>query len=224
MSVLKVDYSKTVIYKIVCKDPSISDCYVGSTINFTNRKQNHKNYSKSSNIQLYKFIRDHSGWENFSMIEIEKYSCNDGNEARARERYYYDLLNANLNKQKPLITKEELKRNEKERKQKEQYKQNQKKYRDELSEECKNENKVRDKNRKQTEYYKNYIQSEYYKNYIKEYRIKYRNENKDIINAKRREKIICSCGNVISRASKSNHIKSLLHISKSQSDIKQFQV
>ena len=33
-----IDYSKTIIYKIVCKDINIKDCYVGSTTNFTNRK------------------------------------------------------------------------------------------------------------------------------------------------------------------------------------------
>ena len=31
------------------------------------------------------------------MIEIEKYNCNDGNEAKARERYWYEQLEATLN-------------------------------------------------------------------------------------------------------------------------------
>jgi hypothetical protein len=31
------------------------------------------------------------------MIEIEKYNCNDGNEARARERYWFEELQAKLN-------------------------------------------------------------------------------------------------------------------------------
>jgi hypothetical protein len=35
------------------------------------------------------------------MIEIEKYPCNDINEATARERYYYELLNAKLNTNYP---------------------------------------------------------------------------------------------------------------------------
>ena len=41
------------------------------------------------------------------MIEIEKYPCNDFNEARKRERHFYEFLNSNLNSIKPLITKEE---------------------------------------------------------------------------------------------------------------------
>ena len=36
------------------------------------------------------------------MIQIEKFQdCNDINEASARERYWYELLNANLNKNCP---------------------------------------------------------------------------------------------------------------------------
>jgi predicted GIY-YIG superfamily endonuclease len=93
MSFKNIDYGKTVIYKIICKDSSISDCYVGSTTNFTRRKTDHKCicYNKNSNTYyypLYKFIRENKGWNNFEMIEIEKYPCDDGNEARARERYY----------------------------------------------------------------------------------------------------------------------------------------
>jgi acyl-ACP thioesterase len=32
------------------------------------------------------------------MVEIEKYTCDDGNEARARERYWVESLNAKLNR------------------------------------------------------------------------------------------------------------------------------
>ena len=32
------------------------------------------------------------------MIEIEKYPCVDGNESTKRERHYYELLNATMNK------------------------------------------------------------------------------------------------------------------------------
>ena len=31
--VSKVDYSKSVIYKLCCKDPTITDIYIGSTTN-----------------------------------------------------------------------------------------------------------------------------------------------------------------------------------------------
>jgi len=106
------DYSKTIIYKIVCKDLNVSDVYVGHTTDFTRRKSQHKSHchletSEHYNIKLYKFIRDNGGWTNFDMIEIEKYPCNDYNEACSRERYWYELLNAKLNGVIPLRTKEE---------------------------------------------------------------------------------------------------------------------
>ena len=83
-----IDYSKTIIYKIVCNDLNITDLYVGHTTQFTKRKCGHKSKcnnlnSKSYNLIIYKTIRDNGGWENWSMIEIEKYNCNDSNEAIA---------------------------------------------------------------------------------------------------------------------------------------------
>ena len=42
MPIKAVDYSKTVIYKIVCNDLEVKDIYVGSTSNFRNRKNKHK--------------------------------------------------------------------------------------------------------------------------------------------------------------------------------------
>ncbi len=106
-----IDYSKTVIYKIVCKDLNIKDCYVGTTTNFIKRKCNHKercdvNHEKG-HYKLYKTIRDNGGWENWTMLEIEKFPCIDGNESRTRERYFIELLNANLNHVIPTQTKKE---------------------------------------------------------------------------------------------------------------------
>ena len=99
---LPIDYSKTIIYKIVCNDLNITDIYVGSTTDFIRRKGQHKHScnsekSKKYNYKVYQTIRQNGGWDNFSMVEIEKYPCNDSNEARTRERYYFELLNASLN-------------------------------------------------------------------------------------------------------------------------------
>jgi len=108
----EVDYSKTIIYKIVCNDLTITDCYVGHTTDFTKRKYSHKYYAlnedkKDSNIVIYKTIRSNGGWSNWSMIEIEKYACTDGNEARKRERYWFEELNAKLNTNIPSRTQEQ---------------------------------------------------------------------------------------------------------------------
>lgn len=100
------DYSKTVMYKIVCNNLNITDCYVGHTTQFTKRKCNHKiscnNVTQPNHgIKLYKFIRENGGWSNWAMIEIEKWPCIDGNEARSRERHWYEQLNATLNSEVP---------------------------------------------------------------------------------------------------------------------------
>ena len=101
-----IDYSKCVIYKIVCNDLSITDIYVGSTTDFIKRKYTHKRNcinedSVQYNLNIYKCMRGNGGWENWAMYEIEKFPCNDSNEARARERYWYEELKANLNMSTP---------------------------------------------------------------------------------------------------------------------------
>jgi hypothetical protein len=88
---LNVDYSKTVIYKIVCNDLNIIGCYVGHSTDFVRRKSAHKNNCNNENMKCYDFkvystIRQNGGWDNYSMIEIEKYPCKDTNEATAKER------------------------------------------------------------------------------------------------------------------------------------------
>ena len=113
----EIDYQNTIIYKIVCNDLNVKDVYVGHTTNFTKRKTRHKydcinHNSKKRNLKVYETIRDNGGWENWSMIEIEKYNCNDCNEACSRERYWYELLNANLNMICPTLNVEKRMENQ----------------------------------------------------------------------------------------------------------------
>jgi hypothetical protein len=165
-----IDYSKTIIYKFVCKDIKIEDIYIGSTSDFTRRKYNHKcacinQQNTAYNLKIYKIIRDNGGWINWEMIEIEKYPCNDSNEARARERYWYEFLNASLNSNKPIQYHDELIKYRKE-----YDKEYQKNNVDEIKEyRKKNEIKLR-------EYYKEYQKKNESK--LKEYNKKYYNKNK----------------------------------------------
>ena len=57
-----IDYSNTIIYKIYCKDTSISDTYIGHTTNFLLRKQQHKYVS--NNIKKQVIIRYVSYYRN----------------------------------------------------------------------------------------------------------------------------------------------------------------
>lgn len=108
------DYLKTVIYKIVCNDRNITDLYVGHTTDFTTRKSTHKSHCNNDwdpkhHLKIYQIIRANGGWGNWDMFEIEKYPCEDGNEARTRERYWYEGLNANMNHLLPINTEADLK-------------------------------------------------------------------------------------------------------------------
>jgi hypothetical protein len=102
MSNQKADYSKTVIYKIQCKDTDISDIYIGHTTCYYQRCRMHKSNcnnssSKGYNYKIYKIIRDNGGWENWDMSIIEHYSCNNVVEAKDRERYWIEKESSQLN-------------------------------------------------------------------------------------------------------------------------------
>ncbi len=108
------DYNNTILYKIVCNDLSIKDCYVGHTINMTKRKCTHKHAcnnmnDKAHNLKIYKIIRQNGGWDNWSMILVEKFPCKDKNEACKRERELYEELDAKMNMVRPYRTHEEHK-------------------------------------------------------------------------------------------------------------------
>ena len=107
MSKIAIDYSNTIIYKITCKDPSITDTYVGHTTNFVQRKHAHKNTcinekSSNYNCKLYKTIRTNGGWDNWNMEIVTFFKCNDQYEARIKEQEYFILLNATLNSIEPI--------------------------------------------------------------------------------------------------------------------------
>ena len=104
-----INHQNTIIYKIVSKDLNIKDSYIGSTTSFSKRKNQHKTLSKTSDLLLYSTIRKNGEWNNWEMIETEKFPCNDKNEATARERHYVELYKANLNNYTPNRTYKEWK-------------------------------------------------------------------------------------------------------------------
>ena len=98
-----IDYSKSVIYKICCKDPNVKEIYIGSTTNFIIRKNKHKydcmnNKSIHYNAYVYRFMRDNGGWDNWDMVLIKKYSkCDSSLKLRKKEQKYCNKYNAKLN-------------------------------------------------------------------------------------------------------------------------------
>ena len=154
-------YDKSIIYKLCCKDPSITDIYIGSTTNFKSRKYQHKivcNNQNGENYLCYKyvFIRDNGGWENWDMVQIKEFKCENKRELEAEERKIIEQTGATLNKIMPTRTDKEWR---------EKNKDTIKEYRKQYYE--KNKDEI-NKNQK-------------------EYRKQYYEKNKDEINKKRRE-------------------------------------
>ena len=195
-----IDYSKTIIYKIVCKDIDIKDCYVGGTTDFVRRKSEHKNCTvkntKKSNLYVYVFINQNGSWDNWEMIEIEKYDAADKLDSLKRERFWLEELKATLNKTIPSRTKEESR--------KEWYKANPEYNKEYIKEYRKvNEEKLNQKSkeyRKVNEEKLNQKSKEWYK------------ANKEKIKERKNEKISCECGCVISRTRISRHKNSKFHL------------
>lgn len=108
-------YQNSIIYKLChCNDLENKNIYVGSTTNFRNRKNQHKvsyynERSKKYNYKVYQFIRDNGGWDEWQMIPIEVFPCNDKKELEVRERHHIELLKPKLNKQIPTRTEKEYK-------------------------------------------------------------------------------------------------------------------
>jgi len=226
MTRLKTDYSKTIIYKLVKNDDyENANVYVGSTTDFTSRKSQHKYTCCNQNNKLYNFkvyqnIRENGGWENWNMIEIEKYPCNDKREAEAREEYWRCEFNARLNTNRAFITAEQMKeyqnqyRTEHADKIKEQLKQyrtenadkikeQRKQYRTETADKLKELNKqYRTENADKIKQYRTENADK-----IKELSKQYRTENADKI----KQKYDCECGSKYTYQSKTIHFKTKKH-------------
>jgi hypothetical protein len=129
------DYSKCVIYKLCCRDLNIKDIYVGSTCNFTKRKSEHKSRccnenAKDHNFKVYKIIRDNGGFENWDMILVEEYPCENKLQKLQRERYWYEELKSTLNGDVPGRSDKEYREENKQKiaeQKKEYYEENRKK-------------------------------------------------------------------------------------------------
>lgn len=174
-------FENAVIYKLVCKDINIQNCYVGSTTNFVKRKSHHKDNCKYESLKdyhypVYKFIRDNGNWDNWSMILIEKYPCKNKLELESRERYHMELLKADLNQRIPTRTD------------KENY----------------NENK-------EIYAAKGKIYREKNKDIIKVRKKGYREQNKEKIKEHRSKKVECKCGIIYAHNHASSHRKTKKH-------------
>jgi hypothetical protein len=182
------DYTKTIIYKLINYDyPDL--VYVGSTTNFTKRKQNHKVICLNEkyinhNLKVYASIREKDGWENWHMIKICDYPCNNKREAELEEDKYMTELKANMNCHRASRTKQQ--------------------YREDIKEKIQ---EYYDTNKEKIQEYK----KEYYET-NKEKQKEYYETNKSTILEKNKIKIKCECGCDINKQNLNRHQKSKKHI------------
>ena len=110
-----IDYSKTIMYHFVCEDSSIINEYVGHTTDWSSRKRSHKSDCKGRRKDCYKYkiINENGGWENWRMVPLEEYSCENEIQARIREEYWRKELKADMNSRRAYRTQEELKEDKK---------------------------------------------------------------------------------------------------------------
>ena len=231
-----IDYANGLQYKIVCKDPAITDCYNGSTCSLKDRKSEHKKRcnnpnSDKYNFKVYRFIREHGGWDNWTMIQLELYPCNSKPELVLRERHWFDLLKPTMNTYSPMTTPEERK---------ESVKQNNKEYyANHIEEEKKRCNEYNATHREERKIYEakynstqerkkscakyNATHREERKKYNAEYDATHMEENKKRYaeyNANHREeklakqkvKINCECGCIITKHVLSKHQRTQKHL------------
>lgn len=199
------DYSKGCIYKIKHNDAYNDDnIYIGSTCNLIRRRNKHKQMCNSPDLQeynrnVYKYIRDNGGWEQFVVLKISDYPCNSKSELNIEERRYLDLMKPKLNMIKPYVTEEEAKetimkyiaehKEEKREYLKEWYKKN--------SETLK---------KKAKDYHNNN------KDLIKARRENMSEEQRNKINIRGKEKIKCECGCIVSKGHLARHRRTEKHI------------
>ena len=173
-----VNYEKSMIYKLCCKNPYITDIYIGSTTNFRQRKTKHKSRCNnlkdpSYNLNLYKFIRDNGNWKNWNMVLVDEVKCKSKLELHKIEREWIEKLKPTLNYCIPTRTH------------KEHYKDNVKKILEE----------------KKIYYQKN-------KEKIKEQKKEYREKNKEKIKEYGKEIVNCPhCNKEITKRCLTRHIK-----------------
>ena len=92
------------IYKIFCRDPKVTQLYVGQTINFDSRRFSHflSSTFHENDLKLYEFIRSHGGWGNWKMEIIKQYPLTTSKQDLDRlEWYWWKTLGGELNSMKP---------------------------------------------------------------------------------------------------------------------------
>lgn len=95
------------LYTIRPKCPNDTNLYIGSTVNFNRRKQQHKKAVTNKRggtyyCILYRYIRKCGGWDNFIMEKVLDYPCETKHEGLLKEKEYIIKHEATLNSVMPI--------------------------------------------------------------------------------------------------------------------------
>ena len=140
-------------------------------------------------------IRDNGNWENWNMIKICDYPCNNRRQAEHKEDKYMLELKANMNMVRASRTQQEYRDDNKDK-----IKEYNKEYRDDNKDKIK---QWRDNNKEKDKEYRENIKGK-----KKEYDKEYRENIRDKIN----EKNTCGCGCVIIRNNSKRHERTKKHM------------
>ena len=92
---------------------SIADyTYIGSTKDFKQRKQKHKQVCNNinntqHNLKVYQMIRENGGWDKCEMVPVEECECETTIQVHIREEELRKEYNAEMNSYKAYSTTEE---------------------------------------------------------------------------------------------------------------------
>jgi hypothetical protein len=205
-----MNYEESKIYKIKSLLDE-SQFYVGSTTStLEKRLYQHKSNGINNinrNVHIY-FINN--GWNNANIELIENYPCKNKDELLFRETFWINELKPTLNCRKSRQTIEERKEYNKKyvEENKDRIKERQKQYYNN------NQEKIQEYRDGRKEIRKEYDREYNIKNKEKkvEYKLQYNNENRDRVLEKKKEKILCECGDEHTRTNKSRHIKTKKHL------------
>ena len=150
---------------------------------------------------MYQTIRQNGGWDNWDMVEVERYCAEDRQDLHCRERFWLEELGATLNVNRMARTEDE-KKNDKRKIACEYYQINKEKF---VEYRKKNQERIVEYRQTNKEKIATYRQEN--KEKIAEYKAEYYQENKE----KFSEKVKCECGCVVSKGCLTKHRKTIKH-------------
>ena len=209
----EMDYSKCVIYKIQHKDNN-DLLYVGHTTNFIKRKNQNKTGSLSNgvkyNYKLYQTIRENGGWDDFNMIVVKEFPCENKQQATTEEDRIMREMKATMNTLRAFLTDDERKEilHQYQNDNKELIKERKIKY-------CQNnKEKIQEYKQQYRQKTKEHIE-EYGRQYYEKNKEKireYKNKNKEHIQQLQKRICLCECGKEYTHQNKRCHIKTKFHM------------